>query len=72
MSKYVYVVKGSEDGNLGVFSAKKRAMDAALEYYCNGNDVDPGDADINIYGDGSLICVGCGWASAEIERFLLS
>lgn len=35
--KKVYVVRGSEDGNLGVYSNFKRAYAEALSYSCNGD-----------------------------------
>lgn len=35
--KKAYIVRGSEDGNLGVYSNFKKAYAAALEYSCDGN-----------------------------------
>mgnify|MGYP001555605920 CR=1 FL=1 len=46
-NKKVYAVHGSEDGTIGVYSSKKRAIEAAINYVSqNGKievDVDKGE-----------------------------
>ena len=32
MSKYVYIVHGSEDGNIGAYGSFKRAREVAVKY----------------------------------------
>ena len=67
-----YVVKGSEDGNLGVYSSKKRAILVAKSYVSNGADQPTYDSEYNIaeYSDGSVV-VGHreSWVTAEVEKF---
>ncbi len=41
MSFRVYQVYGSEDGTMGIFSSKKRAMDSAIKYVKNAGDETP-------------------------------
>ena len=35
MDKLVYLVRGSEDGVLGIYTSKRKAFDAAIEYSNN-------------------------------------
>lgn len=70
---YGYVVKGSEDGNIGVYGNKKRAIDAAKIYLVNSADEIGEEFDINTYCDGYNIEVRADWAwvTAEIEKFVI-
>lgn len=72
MSKYAYVVKGSEDGVIGVYSSKERAIIAGRNYYCAGNNCAPFYCDIEERGPDWIIVSGdSSWANAEIERFVM-
>lgn len=73
---YAYVVKGSEDGNLGVYSSMKKALISAKEYVANADDLDVNatDFDIGYFCDGYLINVACehSWVTADIEKFKIN
>ena len=36
--KYIYIVKGTEDGMLDIFSNKKAAYECAVDYACRTDD----------------------------------
>lgn len=52
MTKRVYVVRGSEDGNIGVYGNAKRAVEAAARYLTQAGDC-PG---MEFYGRGTTPC----------------
>lgn len=73
---YGYVVKGSEDGNIGVYGNKKRAIESAKIYVANASDVlDYEDKEYSIVsycdGDNTEVRADWSWVSAEIEKFLI-
>ena len=35
---YAYIVRGSEDGNIGVFGSRKRAVTRAVQYVQQGSE----------------------------------
>lgn len=71
---YAYVVKGSEDGNLGVFRSKKRAIEAAKEYVTNAATLAGDDFAITEFASCGQIVVAADWSwvSCDIEQFTYS
>jgi len=63
MTKSVYIVKGSEDGNLGVFSSKKKAIECAKVYCGDDCDVEVRSWGTTVYGRS---------CSADVEEYELN
>ena len=68
--KYAYVVRGSQDGNLGVWSSRQKAVAHAV-LYCSDID-DPYDESIDVDDRGNLVFVEGKGVSADVEKFVLA
>ena len=69
--KYVYVVRGSEDGNIGAFTSKKKAMMGAVEYCSPDDDAFDEDVEIGNSFNGMVTYVSGYGISAYVEKFIL-
>ena len=66
---YAYVVKGSEDGNLGVYGNHKRALQAAIAYVNQTQDPTE-EMDIRKVHK-SYTSIHGSYTSADIETFYI-
>lgn len=62
---YAYVVRGSEDGNIGVYSSKKKALKRAVDYVTQQGD----EHTIDKYQ--WVTYVASEWSTADVEKFIL-
>ena len=66
MSKYVYIVHGSEDGNIGAYGSFKRAKEVAMKYVGateENIEIDEGEYFSYYYSS---------WSSSTIEKFIVN
>ena len=64
-----YLLTGSEDGVIGLYGNKKRALAAAKDYVAKGNDIR--DEEVYVDDHGFIIYLSSEdstWATANIEK----
>lgn len=72
MSKAIYVVRGSEDGNIAAVTSSRRAARIAREYLEHLGELDTAEAELAraVRDDGyAWVRLVDGPGSAEIQRF---
>ena len=67
---YAYVVKGSEDGNIGVYSTMKKAKIAAAQYIAQSQNF---HSEICIESETKYhVLLRGDYTSAEVEQFYIA
>lgn len=66
---YAYVVKGSEDGNIGVYRSKSRAFEAAKAYVAGAEEERQDTFNFHSFAEVTTISADWSWVSAEVEKF---
>ena len=66
---FAYVVRGSEDGNLGVFTSKKRATMRAVMYCSVDNDEFDENVEVDTTTSSWMVYVEGNGMSADVEKF---
>jgi|TARA_B110000902_G_scaffold56261_1_gene65594 hypothetical protein len=69
MDKLVYLVRGSEDGVIDIFTSKRRAFDAAIAYSNNPTITYP--EFLNMFKTRYTIECGDGYGYGSVEKFYL-